>query len=294
MRTRLAGDRATQREFPGRTATLRDVSKQASDPRTVLVTGASSGIGYACAQLLATRGHTVVGASRRRVDGVAWRPLVMDVDDDGSVAAGVAEVVREHGGLDAVVACAGWGLAGSVEQTPITDARAQLETLFFGTVRVVTAALPALRERRGRVVLMSSIGGLIGLPFQAYYSAGKFALEGWAEALAWEVAPLGVRVTLVEPGNFHTEFTEGRRVVAVDGDDPYAEARRKAIAQMEHDEVNGKDPARVAAVVEKVLSARRPPRRVTVGPVMERLGPFAKRLLPYRGFEAAAASSLLG
>jgi NAD(P)-dependent dehydrogenase (short-subunit alcohol dehydrogenase family) len=273
---------------------LRDVSKQASDPRTVLVTGASSGIGYACAQLLATRGHTVVGASRRRVDGVAWRPLVMDVDDDGSVAAGVAGVVREHGGLDAVVACAGWGLAGSVEQTPITDARAQLETLFFGTVRVVTAALPALRERRGRVVLMSSIGGLIGLPFQAYYSAGKFALEGWAEALAWEVAPLGVRVTLVEPGNFHTGFTEGRRVVAVDGDDPYAEARRKAIAQMEHDEVNGKDPARVAAVVEKVLTARRPPRRVTVGPVMERLGPFAKRLLPYRGFEAAAASSLLG
>jgi NAD(P)-dependent dehydrogenase (short-subunit alcohol dehydrogenase family) len=179
-----------------------------------------------------------------------------------------------------------------VEQTTISEARAQLETNFFGTVRVVRAALPSLRARQGRVVLISSIGGVIGIPFQPYYSASKFALEGWAEALAWEVKPHGVDVTLVEPGNFRTDFTNNRRSAAVTGEDPYAAAREKAIALMERDEQGGADPSAVARRVEKVLSARRAPRRVTVGPLNERIGPLAKRVLPTRVFEAASASSL--
>ena len=107
-----------------------------------------------------------------------------------------------HGRLDAVVACAGWGLAGAVEQTPMADAQDQFETNFWGAVRVVQQALPAMRRQgRGRIVLMSSIGGIVGHPFQAFYSASKFALEGYGEALAYEVAPFGIQVTLVEPGN---------------------------------------------------------------------------------------------
>ncbi len=128
----------------------------------------------------------MIGASRRTLPGISWPQITMDVDDDTSTTDGIEQVVRDHGGIDAVVTCAGWGLAGAVEQTPIVDARAQMETNFFGAVRTVTAALPTLRERRGRIVLMSSIGGVIGLPFQAYYSASKFALEGWAEGLAWK------------------------------------------------------------------------------------------------------------
>jgi NAD(P)-dependent dehydrogenase (short-subunit alcohol dehydrogenase family) len=216
----------------------------------------------------------------------------MDVDDDTSTVDGVHQVVRDHGGIDAVVTCAGWGLAGSVEQTPIADARAQMETNFFGTVRTVQAALPTLRERRGRIVLMSSIGGVIGLPFQAYYSAGKFALEGWAEALAWEVKPFGIGLTLVQPGNFRTGFTGSRRTIAVIGDDPYAAAAAMAIGKMERDELGGSDPKAVAEVVAKVLTTARPPRRLSVGPAGERVGVLAKRLLPHRLFEAASASSL--
>jgi NAD(P)-dependent dehydrogenase (short-subunit alcohol dehydrogenase family) len=260
--------------------------------KVVLITGASSGIGRACAERLTRNGNTVIGASRRFVAGNAWTSISMDVDDDASVSDGVEHLISEHGGLDAVITCAGWGLAGAIEQTSIEDARAQLETNFFGTVRVVRAALPSLRARHGRVILMSSIGGIIGLPFSGYYSASKFALEGWAEALAWEVKPFGVGVTLVEPGNFRTDFTTSRREVEAKEDDPYFKAFRKAIDKMEKDEVKGPDPSGVAEVVEKVLTSARPPRRITVGRIDERVGPLAKRVLPTRLFEAGSKSAL--
>ena len=272
--------------------TIPEASELPLSPKIVLITGSSSGIGRTCAEFLTDRGFQVVGASRRSVSDSPWPHVIMDVDDDSSTADGVRQVVRDHGGIDAVVTCAGWGLAGSVEQTPMADARAQIETNFFGTVRVVTAALPTLRERHGRIVIMSSIGGLIGLPFQAYYSASKFALEGWAEAMAWEVKPFGVEVTLIEPGNFRTGFTMSRRTVGVVGDDPYAQASANAISKMESDELGGNDPTAVARTVAKVLNSTRPPRRVSVGPAGERVGVVAKRLLPNRLFEAASASSL--
>jgi NAD(P)-dependent dehydrogenase (short-subunit alcohol dehydrogenase family) len=202
--------------------------------------------------------------------------------------------VTEHGRLDAVVACAGWGLAGPVEHTPIADARDQLETNFWGAVRVVQTALPTFRAAGGgRVVLVSSIGGVLGIPFQAFYSASKFALEGYGEALAYEVAPFGVQVTLVEPGNVRTDFTSSRRDVATpDGPDPYGEAGARAVAKMVADERNGVPPDDVAAVIATVLGSPRAPRRVSVGKLGERVGILGKRLLPYRLFEAAAKGSL--
>ena len=260
--------------------------------KVVLITGASSGIGWACAQHLSQLNHNVIGASRRPAVREGWTSIEMDVDDSQSVTAGVEHTIGQFGGLDAIVTCAGWGLAGAIEQTPINEARAQIETNFFGTVRAVVAALPSLRERNGNVILMGSIGGTIGIPFQGYYSASKFALEGWAEALAREVRPHGVKVTLIEPGNFHTGFTGSRKIVTVNGNDPYAVARAKAIDVMEKDELAGADPSSVAKLVAKVLASSRAPRRRTVGPAGERIGPMAKRLLPYRVFEAASASSL--
>ena len=129
----------------------------------------------------------------------------MDVDDDDSVRAGVAGVLATHGRLDAVAAAAGWALAGAAEQCTIEEAKAQLETNFWGCVPVVQRVLPAMRaQRAGRIVLISSVGGVIGIPFEAFYSASKFALEGFGEALAYEVAPFGVDVTLVEPANVST------------------------------------------------------------------------------------------
>jgi NAD(P)-dependent dehydrogenase (short-subunit alcohol dehydrogenase family) len=205
----------------------------------------------------------------------------------------VAGVIREHGRLDAVVASAGWGLAGPVELTPIDEAKAQVETNFWGVVRVVQSALPAMRDQHaGRLVLVSSIGGLIALPFQAFYSASKYALEGYAEGLAYEVEPFNIHVTLVEPGNIRTDFTASRRTVGPDPSGAYAGAAAKAITLMEKDEMNGAPPESAATVIERVLDAKRPRRRVSVGKVGERIGIPAKRLLPHRLFEKAAASSL--
>jgi NAD(P)-dependent dehydrogenase (short-subunit alcohol dehydrogenase family) len=218
----------------------------------------------------------------------------MDVDDDDSVRAGVEQVVAEHGRLNAVVACAGWGLAGAVEQTPIERAKHQIETNFWGAVRVVQAALPHMRRQGGgRVVLVSSIGGIVALPFQAFYSASKFALEGYGEALAYEVAPFGIGVTLVEPGNVRTDFTQNRLDVAPpEGEDAYADMVAKSVGLMERDEQNGVPPDAVAVAISRVLDSRRPPRRVSVGKPDERVGIIAKRLLPYRVFERAAKGSL--
>ena len=263
------------------------------DQKVILITGTSAGIGKACAEHLQQRSWTVIGASRRTTTDAKWQGLVMDVDSDSSVDEGVAAVLAEHGRIDAVLACAGWGLAGAAEQSPIGHAKAQLETNFWGCVRVANAVLPVFRHQGGgRLVFMSSIGGLIGIPYQAFYSASKFALEGYAESLAYEVAPFKVHVTLVEPGNFATDFTRSRRVVEVPDDDPYREAREKAIATMERDEVNGADPRDVAKLVETVLSQSKPPRRVSVGKFDERVGVMAKRLMPFRLFEASARKSL--
>jgi NAD(P)-dependent dehydrogenase (short-subunit alcohol dehydrogenase family) len=260
----------------------------------VLITGASSGIGRACADRLHGLGWAVVGASRRGTTTGGWDAVAVDVDRDGSVQSGVAGVVAEHGRLDAVVTCAGWGLAGAVEETPLADAHQQLETNFWGTVRVVQAALPVMRgQGGGRVVLMSSIGGVVGIPFQAFYTASKFALEGYGEALAYEVAPFGIEVTLVEPGNVRTGFTAARRDVPPAGRaTAYADAVARAVGKMAEDEAGGVDPDRVAAVVQRVLEARRPPRRASVGRLDERVGIIGKRLIPYRLFERAAKGSL--
>src|SRR5258707_4094629 len=221
------------------------------DPeRSVLVTGASAGIGRACANRLHADGWSVTGASRRGTSSGGWTGLVMDVDDDDSVRAGVAGVLWARGRIDAGVAAAGWALAGSVEQSAIDEAKAQMDTNFWGCVRVVKHALPVMRaQTSGRIVLMSSIGGAIGIPFQAFYSASKFALEGYGEALAYEVAPFGVQVTLVQPGNVRTDFTASRRMARDAPDDAgYGQTSGKALKRMEHHERNGGPAAEAGGV----------------------------------------------
>jgi len=253
--------------------------------RVVLVTGASSGIGRSCAELLAARGCRVYGASRRAAAIAGVEPLLMDVTDDDSVARAVAVVMEREGRLDVVVNNAGIAIAGAVEDCCIADAKEQFDVNLFGALRVCRAVLPAMRRQRaGYIINVGSIGGLIAIPYQGLYSASKFALEGLTESLRLEVRDFGIRVVLIEPGDHRTALTANRRFV---DSDTYRERVDCAIARMALDEQGGPHPEGVARLVYRVIQKPHPRLRYTVGPVMQRAAVWLKRLMPYAVVEKA-------
>lgn len=258
--------------------------------QVILITGASSGLGRACATHLARRGHRVFGTSRRppgavAVDGVAM--VQIDVRDGESVRRGVGQVLERAGRLDVVVNNAGFGLVGAVEDTAIEEAKAQFETNYFGVLRVCRAVLPVMRAQgAGLIINISSIGGLIGVPFTGQYAASKFAIEGLSEVLRMEVRPFGLHVVLVEPGDFRTGFTAKRvRTVASQENPAYAGALARTLAVIERDETGGSDPQLVARLVERIVRARSPRPRYIVGSFDQKLAAGLKRILPGRLFE---------
>ena len=265
----------------------------------ILITGASSGIGRACAVHLVRRGYYVFGTTRRspyevqmdlrqEVGATDRLEIVgMDVDRDASVSLAISEIVDRTGRLDGAVNCAGFGIAGPVEDTSDDEALANFETNLFGTLRVCRAVLPIMRRQcSGTIINISSIGGRIGLPFQGVYSATKFALEGLTEALRVEVHRFGIRVVLIEPGDFRTGFTDNRRIVrGVREDDAYTQTFRTTLSVVETDERNGASPESVASLVARILACRSPRVRYTIGPVLQRLAAHVKTVLPSGLFE---------
>lgn len=249
--------------------------KRQSPGKTALVTGASSGIGAATARRLLDDGWRVVAAARR-VERMA--PLAeagaetrfLDLADEESIESLAGEMLDRFGRIDALVNNAGIGVYGSVEETPLAEAREQFEVNLFGHARLAQLLLPAMREAGGgTVVVLSSMGGRSHTPLGAWYHASKHALEGWADSLRFELAPFGVRVVVVEPGAVQTEFCEG--VVAPllrrSGEGPYAGLAQRMAEATESMFRSGKatSPERVAAVVARALEAERPRTRYVVG-----------------------------
>jgi len=257
----------------------------------ILVTGASSGIGALCAAQLARAGHRVWAASRRATAPEGCTPLAVDVDRDDSVTQAVAELIARERRLDAVVQCAGWGLAGAIEDCASAEAQAQFETNFFGPHRVCRAVLPQMRaQRAGRIVLVSSLAAQVPLPYQAFYAASKAALSSYAEALRLELRPLGVDVVLIEPGNFRTGFTGSRRRASGwTATSAYAAGSEASVRWMEQDETRAPLPDAVVARIAGALAAPRPAfRHVVVAQAFERVGAWLRGLLPWRIYEAVA------
>src|SRR5580704_228249 len=234
----------------------------------VLVTGASSGIGACCAEFLAKNGYRVYGAARGPVTAPGVEPLTLDVANDGSVTQAIETIIAREGRLDVLVNNAGFGIAGAIEDTSIDEAKSQFEVNFFGVLRMCRAVLPMMRQKRaGYIVNIGSIGGLIAIPFQGFYSASKFALEGLSEALRLEVGPLGIHVVLIEPGDHRTSFTQNRRSTrGSDVGSPYRDRFERAIARMASDEQGGPSPEGIARLLHKILNHPHPRLRYTVGP----------------------------
>ncbi|HXH07354.1 MAG TPA: SDR family oxidoreductase [Vicinamibacterales bacterium] len=253
-----------------------------SPARFVVVTGASSGIGFACAQRLDQAGFRVFGGVRREADGDRLRaatggravPLRLDITDADQIAAAARTVddVCGEAGLAGLVNNAGIAIAGPLECLPIDDLRRQLEVNVIGQVAVTQALLPALRRGRGRIVNMGSIAGRFSAPFLGPYSASKFALEAITDALRLELRPWGLAVVIVEPGDVATPIwekgqqygreLEARLPEAVGRYEPFAaRVRRYAAARGR----SGAPPDLVARVVLRALTARRPRPRYLVG-----------------------------
>jgi NAD(P)-dependent dehydrogenase (short-subunit alcohol dehydrogenase family) len=263
--------------------------RNSAPAQVVLVTGCSSGIGKSICDLLGASGARTYGGSRTSCEPKSWTYLRLDVTDEASVRAAIQEVVRREGRLDTVITCAGLGLAGPLEATTDAEAQRHFDVNFFGTTRVIRCALPVMRaQRSGRIIVIGSIGGLIGLPFVAYYSAAKFALDGMVEALRTEIRPFGIQATIVHPGDLNTSFGANRIFARnIEALPAYADASRRALEHYQLQENGAPGPAGVARAVLGLMSRRSLPVRVIVGSPLEKLGVLGKRLLDSRSFEYA-------
>jgi len=235
--------------------------------RTVLVTGASSGIGAAIARLLSTQGFTVFGTTRAEhpVSPPEYSMLSLDVDSEASAKQCVDQVLSKAGRLDVLVNNAGYALTGAAEETTIAEAKGQFETNFFGVVRMTNAALPAMRAAGpGRIITIGSLAGLTAIPFCAFYSATKFALEAYSESLWHEVRPLGISVSLIEPGWVRTSLNHASHVAA-ESLPVYDAPRNRVVAAIAQAVEKGAAPEAVARVVLRAAASRHPQLRYPVG-----------------------------
>ena len=246
--------------------------------KTVLITGTSSGIGLAAAVGAARAGWDVVATMRdpgkagrllaeAGAVGVGGRIHVerLDVTDASSIQSAVARVTAAHGGLDAVVNNAGAGIVGTVEVGGMDPVRAAMEVNYFGVVEVTRAAMPHLRASKGRLVTVTSVGGVVGQPFNEAYCAAKFAVEGFMEALTSVAATVGVRVTVVEPGAVASEFVTSQRLdipALVADAGPYGPALQSYIDRARQSFGNAQSAEEAATTVVEVLQAENPPFRV--------------------------------
>jgi NAD(P)-dependent dehydrogenase (short-subunit alcohol dehydrogenase family) len=239
------------------------------------ITGVSSGLGRALAAAALDGGDHVHGTLRREEDGPAFTALApgravshrLDVTDEAAVRRVIAAIEAQSGGIDVLVNNAGYGLVAGVEETSLAEARAQFEVNVFGALAVMQAVLPYMRARRGgHVVNITSVSGLVGWPSLGVYSGSKFALEGISETLAQEVAPLGIRLTMVEPGGFRTDFggrsrVRGQREIA-DYDATVGACKR---ILDEHAGRERGDPHRAAEAILRIVDVAAPPLRLLLG-----------------------------
>jgi NAD(P)-dependent dehydrogenase (short-subunit alcohol dehydrogenase family) len=256
--------------------------------KVILITGISSGFGKQTAELLAAEGHTVYGTVRRDVEiSPSVIGLKLDLTNTDSIRQSVQTILKKEGRIDVLINNAGMHTGGPIETSPIENIKLQMDTNFLGMVNLTREVLPAMRKQGGgTIVNFSSIGGLMGLPFQAFYSAGKFAIEGFSEALRMEVRQFNIKIVLINPGDFHTNNSANRRnfLAPTDTIDPYNGQYLKTLAIIEKDEANGWEPKVLAKKLIRIAESKNPRQRYIIASFEQKLAVALKYILPGKLF----------
>lgn len=262
--------------------------------KTILITGASSGMGKATALHLIAEGHCVYGAARRpenmtELTDLGGHAIGMDITDETQVDAAVDRIIKEQGNIDVLINNAGYAVYGSVEDVTIDEARRQFEVNLFGLAYLTQKVIPIMREKgAGHIINVSSVGGKIYSPLGSWYHATKHALEGWSDVLRIEMAQFGVKVTIIEPGAITTEFVDVMDAPLLERSKggPYEKMANMAVKSHKdiYDDSPSAKPEVIAKIIAKAISASNPKTRYAAGK-MAKMTLFMRRWLSDKMFD---------
>ena len=249
--------------------------------KVILITGVSSGIGCACARYLSGQGHVVFGTSRTHNNPqLPYHIVSMDVTDLQSVKEGIKYIYSKVASIDVVINNAGIGIAGAVTDTCVEEAQYQFDTNFFGVLRVCQEVIPYMKDQQqGMIINISSVAGLVSVPYQGLYSASKFALEGASQAMRMELAQHNIKVVLVNPGDFKTSFTDNRYIIRKYHHKP-PEQFTKTLDIIKRDEQKGDSPEKIGRLIAKIIHKKKPKANYLIGSPAEILFARLINVLP--------------
>ncbi len=266
------------------------IFKEEKNLLKVLITGASSGIGLATAEYLASKGYLVIGTTRSLKENEAkilehqhkfkgfLRFVEMDVTQEESVNQCIMNVLKETDGIDILICNAGFGIFGSIEETPLESVQKLFDVNYLGYLRTIQAVVPSMREKKaGKILLVSSIAGLVSIPFQTHYSATKYAIEALTEGLCQELRTYGITVSAVRPGDIHTRFNEAT-LKHIPSNSPYKELCDKSWKTIDKNMQVAPKPILVAKIISRIIRKRRANTYYTAADFFTSLVPLLNRL----------------
>jgi len=254
--------------------------------KIVLVTGASTGIGFEIASYLSEKGFKVYGGSRSAPKSDKFTAVKLDVTNEKNINEIVNNIINTEKRIDVLINNAGVGSAGAIEKSAIDDVKKSFEVNLFGVVRMCQAVLPHMRQNKyGRIINISTLGSMIGLPFRAFYSSSKGAMDLMTEGLRLEVERFGIQACTIHPGEVNTNISAHRIISTDENDDIYGKTIKKAFDALDAAVDHGKDPKLFGPYVEKIIKSRKVKRNYYVGTFNELLGIKLKKILPYYLYE---------
>ncbi len=256
--------------------------------KVVLITGGSSGIGKSIGEFLFHKGFTVYGTSRNpdKVINSIFPLIELDVRNSSSIEKAVTKIIAITGKIDVVINNAGVGITGPLEEIPTEEIKNNFETNFFGPIEVMKAVLPQMRKQNsGLIINITSIAGYMGLPYRSIYSASKGALEIITESLRMEVAPFGIQITNVAPGDFATNIASGRYHAPIIKGSAYEIPYSQTLKTMDEHVDSGSNPNQMAEAIYHIIQTPNPKIHYKVGAFIQKFSIVLKRILPDKVYE---------